>query len=91
MSSKRGPPMSEPTHDDVLQFVRENDKPFVKSVEVSEQFDSVSRRTVNKRLNQLRDRGALEKTEIGANGVVWWLPSQASASASRSRPASESQ
>jgi Fe2+ or Zn2+ uptake regulation protein len=83
--------MGDPTHEDVLQFVRENSKPFVKSVEVSERFDSVSRRTVNKRLNQLRERGALEKTEIGANGVVWWLPSQASEAAKRSRPASDSQ
>jgi len=91
MSTKRGPPMSEPSHEDVLEFVRENPKPFVKSVEVSEAFDDVSRRTVNKRLNQLCGRDALEKTEIGANGVVWWLPSQASDSASRSRPASESQ
>jgi Fic family protein len=91
MSAKRGPKMSEPTYEDVLQFVRENPKPFVKSVEVSEAFEEVSRRTVNKRLNQLCNRGALEKTEIGANGVVWWLPDHSPPSASRSRPASESQ
>lgn len=83
--------MSDPTYDDVIQFVRRHSRPFVKSIEVHEQFNDVSRRTINKRLNDLCDAGELEKSKIGANGIVWWLPDQASASASRSRPASESQ
>lgn len=68
--------MSDPTYEQVLQFVRENDRPFVKSVEVSEEFSEVSRRTVNERLNTLHDRGKLEKRRIGANGVVWYVEDQ---------------
>jgi len=91
MSIKPGPKMSDPTYDDVLQFVRQHSRPFVKSIEVHEQFDGVSRRTINERLNDLCDADKLEKSEIGANGIVWWLPDQESAAAKRSRPRSDSQ
>lgn len=88
MSSRPGPKMVEPSHDKVLQFVRSHSRPFVTSREVAERFDSVSRRTINNRLNALHDRGELGKREIGARSVVWYCQSAVD---SASRPASESQ
>lgn len=73
MSSKPGPNMSEPSHERVLQFVREQGCPFTTTKEVSEEFSSVSRRTINKRLNELHDEGELNKRQIGAQAVVWYL------------------
>lgn len=80
--------MVNPTYDQVIQFVRKHDRPFVTSREVAERFDSVSRRTINNRLNTLHERGQLGKRKIGARSVVWY-PQTAVDSASR--PASESQ
>jgi len=64
--------MSDPDYEQVLQFVREHSRPFVKSVEVSEEFPEVSRRTINERLNTLHDRDKIQKRKIGANGAVWY-------------------
>jgi len=88
MSSRRGPKMADPGHDQVLQFVREHSRPFVTSREVAERFDTVSRRTINNRLNTLHGQGELGKRKIGARSVVWYLQSAAD---SASLPASESQ
>lgn len=89
MSSRPGPKMKEPTHDQVYQFVREHSRPFVTSREVAEEFPSVARRTINGRLNELHDRGRIAKREIGANSVVWYLQREPLESAAR--PASDSQ
>jgi len=74
MSSKRGPKMQSPKHEDVAQFVRQSSCPFVTTKDVSEQFGSVSRRTIWNRLEDLEQRGKLEKREIGANSTVWYTP-----------------
>jgi len=76
MSTRRGPKMKSPTHDQVLQFVRQQNCPFVTTAEVAERFNSVTRRTINQRLNDLHDEDRIEKREIGARSVVWYLPSQ---------------
>lgn len=89
MSSRPGPKMKNPTHEQVLQFLRNHSRPFVTTREVTEEFPSVSRRTLNGRLNELHDRGDIGKRKIGARSVVWYLPVQSVESASR--PASESQ
>ena len=88
MSSRPGPKMVDPSHEKVLQFVREHRRPFVTSREVAERFDSVSRRTINNRLNTLHDREQLGKRKIGARSIVWYPQSTVD---SASRPASESQ
>lgn len=74
MSAKPGPKMSEPGHDDVLQFVREHPDPFVTTTDVSEEFGSVTRRTINNRLNDLFEKDELAKKHIGRNAVVWFIP-----------------
>lgn len=64
--------MQNPTSEEVNQFVIENSQPFVTTRDVASEFDSVSRRTVRKRLNKLKERGEIQKREIGGNSVVWW-------------------
>lgn len=95
MGAKPGRKMSEPTHEEVMEFVRRHKKPFVKTPDVAEAFDGPDGpcdRTLRNRLNDLVDRGELEKTWVGAGAVVWWEePQNSSDSASRSLPASESQ
>lgn len=91
MSSKRGPKMSEPSHDRVLRFVRRHSRPFVSTAEVSEQFDTVTKRTINDRLNDLEQQGELEKYEIGANAIVWYLPVRYVEESSFRKPSSDSQ
>jgi len=73
MSTKRGPKMQNPTHEQVLQFVRENSTPFVTTADVEEQFPEVARRTLNNRLNDLHSRGEIEKRMIGCNTAVWYV------------------
>jgi len=68
--------MREPSHDQVLQFVRRQDCPFVTTAEVADEFSTVTRRTINKRLNDLHEDGELMKREIGARSVVWYLGDQ---------------
>lgn len=34
---------------------------------------ALSRRGVQKRLRELRERGAIESKEVGARGRVWWV------------------
>jgi len=72
--------MQEPHHDDVLnwvqQFVHEHNQPFVETSVVSEQFDSVSKRTVYSRLDDLEGRDELQKRDVGANSTVWWPAGQ---------------
>lgn len=80
MSTKPGPDMQQPYHDDVLQyvrrFVRENSCPFVRTTDVSEQFGEVSKRTIYNRLDDLADKDELNKREVGANSAVWWPSDQ---------------
>jgi predicted HTH transcriptional regulator len=83
--------MSDPSHQAVLEFVRGNPKPFVTTSDTAEEFDSVSKRTLNQRLNDLKDRGELKKYEIGANGVVWYLPVSQVEESRRCKPSSDNQ
>lgn len=73
MSQKPGPKMKDPSHEEVLQFVREQRRPFVTTQEVAKEFDNVSRRTINARLNDLHQENKLKKREMGAGSVVWYV------------------
>jgi len=78
--------MSEPTHEQVLSFVRGNRKPFVDTTEVAEEFSSVTKRTIYNRLDDLEERDELEKHDAGANTVLWYLPVNHVEEASTSNP-----
>lgn len=74
MSGKVGRKMSEPTYEEVYQFVQETSCPFVTSDDVAEQYQEVSDRTIRNRLNDLVDQGKLQYRKIGASAKVWYLP-----------------
>jgi len=74
MSSKPGPKMSDPTHQDVLQFVHRNSAPFVTTNDVAEEFEDVTRKTVISRLHDLADEGELDRRKVGAAAKVWYIP-----------------
>jgi len=71
MSSKPGPKMSEPHHGDVLEFVQQKSEPFAATEDVAEAFDTVSERTIRKRLNDLVADGELRCREIGSGKVYY--------------------
>ena len=83
--------MSDPRHEDVLQFVHENSCPFVTSNDVAEEFPEVSERTIRKRLHDLVDRGELLRRRVGAHANVFYLPDQENDCASTDSPSSVSQ
>lgn len=93
MSATVGPNMSKPLPDDVLQFVQQKDRPFVKTREVAEQFDNLcSRRTVFNRLEKLAESGELVKYEVTDNVSVWYeQEAQNSDSERADSPASDNQ
>jgi predicted HTH transcriptional regulator len=73
MAAENGTDVRKAPHSAVLQFVRENNAPFVSTQEVAEQFPEVSSRTIRIRLNDLVDRGNLESQEVGGNAKVWYV------------------
>lgn len=96
MSSKPGPDMKEPTHQQVLQFVRQNSKPFVTTSDVSDRFSGVSSKTVRERLKTLEEQSELNMRRVGANSKVWFIPPDQESSSdtdaeSRSFPRSDNQ
>lgn len=83
--------MKSPSYDQVLQFVKQKDRPFVKTSEVAERFSTIQRRTVFNRLDELNKRGDLIKYKVTDNAVVWYTPDQVSSETNASSPASDSQ
>lgn len=65
--------MQNPKPEDVEQFVAQSGSPFVTTGDVAEEFPSVTARTIRKRLNSLVNDGAIEKREVGANSIVWYV------------------
>jgi Fe2+ or Zn2+ uptake regulation protein len=90
MSVQPGPEMTDPTPEEVLQFVQEKERPFVKTKEVAENFEQIERRTVFNRLEKLVERGDLVKHKVTENVAVWYTPDQLS-SPNRRSPSSDSQ
>lgn len=56
---------------DVLGVVSDRDEP-VTAKEVGEGLDITNRAALNK-LNELHDRGDIERKKVGGRSVVWWL------------------
>jgi Mn-dependent DtxR family transcriptional regulator len=83
--------MSEPTHEDVLQFVQQKSEPFVTTGDVAEQFESVSEKTVRERLKDLAEGGSLRTRKVGPHAKVWYTPGHATPEASSASPSSLNQ
>jgi hypothetical protein len=90
MSSRRGPKMKEPTHEQVYQFLQQHPKPFAKTSRVAEEYPGPSERTIRERLRDLRDDGRIRATRVG-DALVWWLEDYSPEDASSARPASDNQ
>ncbi|UHQ98659.1 helix-turn-helix domain-containing protein (plasmid) [Natrinema zhouii] len=70
--SKPGP-APEVTTDDVLNVFAERDdtaEPLT-APEIAEHL-GCTRRTVQKRLNELEEQGAITRKKVGGRAVVWW-------------------
>ena len=60
-------------NEDVIEVMVEHSDLFVTAGEVAEEI-GVTSTTANERLHELREEGRVERKEVGANAVVWWVP-----------------
>lgn len=56
----------------VLRALREHPEPVVTATEVAEAL-GVSGETARRHLSSLHEQGRVERKEVGARAVVWWL------------------
>jgi predicted transcriptional regulator of viral defense system len=59
--------------DDVLDVMRTSDDPFVTNRDVANAV-GCSSETARRKLTTLAEAGDIERREVGANAVVWWIP-----------------
>lgn len=59
------------TLDDVLAMF-ENGEPL-SATDVADRFDISNRAALNK-LSELKERGEIERKNVGSRAVVWWRP-----------------
>ncbi|WP_273837533.1 transcriptional regulator [Halococcus sp. PRR34] len=59
----------------VLTAMRDADDPFVTVGDVAEVV-ACSRETARRKLTSLYEEGRIERREIGASAVVWWVPDE---------------
>jgi len=58
--------------EEILTVFRESQDPVLIASEVAEELP-IGRRGVYKRLEQLAEKGELDRKKIGGRGTVWWL------------------
>jgi predicted ArsR family transcriptional regulator len=56
---------------ELLNVFRESEKPVLTATQVAGEV-SIGRKAVLERLRGLKERGVLERMEVGARAVVWW-------------------
>lgn len=61
------------TPEEVLIAMRDVDTPFVTVGDIAEVLDC-SPETARRKLTKLHNEGKIERREIGASAVVWWVP-----------------
>jgi len=64
----------EPTEDQVLEQMRECEPYRVRDLVAA--FDDVSRWTIQRRLDQLVEDGAVSKKKHSQNAVSYWIPDE---------------
>jgi len=62
----------EVTDEEILAVLRESDEPVLTAGEVAEQLP-IGRRAIHDRLVDLRERGLVERKNVGPR-AVWWIP-----------------
>jgi Mn-dependent DtxR family transcriptional regulator len=60
------------TYDDVRGLMRSIDAPVITTTELAREFD-ISQQSAYYRLNRMHENGEVDRMDVGANGVVWWL------------------
>lgn len=58
--------------EEVLEKLRSVDEPVGTAAELADELD-VSSQTVVRRLETLEERGVVNRKQVGANAVVWWV------------------
>lgn len=61
------------TVDDVLDVMRTSSDPFVTNRDVADAL-GCSTETARRKLTALAEADEIERREVGANAVVWWIP-----------------
>lgn len=56
---------------EIVNRIKEVSEPVASASEIAAPF-SVTRTAINKRLNQLRESGEIERKDVGG-GYVWWV------------------
>lgn len=59
------------TEQDILKIFDVEDDPFLTASEIADQLP-VSRQAVHHRLEQMREKGLVDKKKTGARGAGWW-------------------
>jgi len=59
------------TEQDILKVFDTTDDPFLTAAEIAEQLP-ISRQAVYHRLEQMREKGLVDKKKTGARGAGWW-------------------
>lgn len=60
------------TDADLIEAIERADGPVVTAAELADELP-IGRRAVRERLMDLRDRGLVDRKDVGARAVVWWL------------------
>lgn len=68
----RGQFVEEITPEEVIAVLRDSDSPVVTAKEVGEQLGCTGE-AARQKLLALRDQGIVERRQVGAGAVVWWL------------------
>lgn len=58
--------------DDVLDVIYAIDEPIFTAPEIADRLD-VTRKTISSKLESLQYAGVVERKDVGANAVAWWL------------------
>lgn len=59
------------TEQDILKVFDQSGDPFLTATELAEELP-ISRQAVHHRLEQMREKGLVDKKKTGARGAGWW-------------------
>lgn len=60
---------------DILALFAEADAPFLTAPEIAARV-GVTRQAITYRLKRMREKGLVERKDVGSNAVVWWVPDE---------------
>lgn len=63
------------TDEEILDVFRAAETPVLTTTMAADELP-IGRRAVLNRLESLRERGALNRMEVGPRGQVWWIPDE---------------